>query len=234
MDWLKMVAPMGAVKMEAAGGEGGGGDPAPAGGAGGEGGADPAPQGALGGGDNPAPAGGEGGEAQGYDWEHATADDYFSKVAPKLTDGVEFNPKIAALRYGQFCIDNKIPPEVLTQYLEMEGKFVADQNREASERQAKEDADVRKNFEAQGAVLKRDFSPQQIQSAVDVLGRDFAGDKDFMRYATREMSNNPSLVKLLVNWAETHQVDTGTGAGKGAGALGGRGFASTWTGKNYG
>lgn len=228
MDWMKAIAPIGAAKMEEAGVEGGGGAPAPAGG---DGGHDADPAGALGGGGGPAPAGGEGG---GYDWEHATAEDYFSKVSPKLDGGVEFNSKAAALRYGQFCIDNRIPPEVLTKYLEMEGKFVADQSREASERQAKENAEARKSFEAQGEALKRDFSPQQIRSAVDVLGRDFAEDKDFMRYATREMSNNPSLVKLLVNWADTHQVDTGTGAGNGAGAVGGRGFASTWTGKNYG
>ena len=231
MDWLKMVAPMGAVKMDEAGGEGGG--VAPAGGAVGEGGggADAAPQGALGGGNSPASTGGEGG---GYDWEHATAEDYFSKVTAPKIDGVEFDAKMAADRYGQFCIENRISPETLSKYLALEGKFVAEQNKVAADEEAKRNAEFRKGFEAQGAVLKRDFSPQQIQSAVDVLGRDFAGDKDFMRYATREMSNNPSLVKLLVNWAETHQVDTGTGAGKGAGGLGGRGFASTWTGKNYG
>jgi hypothetical protein len=168
----------------------------------------------------------------GYDWEHATADDYFSKVTPKMSEGVEFNSKIAALRYGQFCIDNKIPPEVLTKYLEMESKFVADQNHEAQVREEQANAEARKNFEAQGATLRRDFSPQQIQSAVEVLKRDFAGDKDFMRYATREMSNNPTLVKLLVNWADTHQTDHGVGAGNGMTNGSGLGFAARWTGKN--
>lgn len=176
--------------------------------------------------------GGTSAEQGGYDWEHATADDYFSKIAPKLSDGVEFNSKIAALRYGQFCIDNKIPPEVLTKYLEMESKFVSDQNKAMAEREAQESAEARKNFEAQGAVLKRDFSPQQIQSAVEVLKRDFAGDKDFMRYATREMSNNPTLVKLLVNWADTHQTDGGVGIGNGVTNGAGLGFAARWTGKN--
>ncbi len=226
MDWLKMVAPMGAVKMDEAGAEGGG-SPAPAG----DGDMGSTPAGALGGGNGPAS---DGGEVQGYDWEHATAEDYFSKVVAPKIDGVEFDAKMAADRYGKFCIENRISPETLTKYLALEGKFVEEQNKAAASEEAKRHAEFRKNFEAQGEALKRDFSPQQIQSAVDVLGRDFADDKDFMRYATKEMSNNPSLVKLLVNWAESHQVDTGTGTGRGAGGVGGRGFASMWTGRNYG
>ena len=227
MNWTMFLLRHGAVKMEEAGSEGGG-APAdqPTGGV-------PADQptgGALtgtgGATDNGATDNG------GYDWEHATADDYFSKVTPKMSEGVEFNSKIAALRYGQFCIDNKIPPEVLTKYLEMESKFVADQNHEAQVREEQANAEARKNFEAQGATLRRDFSPQQIQSAVEVLKRDFAGDKDFMRYATREMSNNPTLVKLLVNWADTHQTDHGVGAGNGMTNGSGLGFAARWTGKN--
>lgn len=227
MDWMKMTSPMGVVKMEEAGGEGGGGNSATTGGAGGEGGGEP--QGALGGsGGAPAPTGGE------FDWGNATPQSYFEKVTAPTGEGIEFDSRMAAERYGQFCIDNKISPDVLSKYLAMESKFVIEQNKAAEAEEAKKNAEFRKGFEAQGAALKRDFSPQQIQSAVDVLGRDFAGDRDFMRYATREMSNNPSLVKLLVNWAETHQTDTGVGAGNGAAAGSGRGFASTWTGKNYG
>lgn len=227
MDWMKFASPMGAVKMEEAGGEGGGAPDA---------GADAATGGALGGSSAPtATTGGEGAgsSAEAFDFGNATPQSYFEKVTAPTGEGIEFDSRMAAERYGQFCIDNKISPDVLTKYLAMESKFVIEQNKAAEAEEAKRNAEFRKGFEAQGAVLKRDFSPQQIQSAVDVLGRDFAGDKDFMRYATREMSNNPSLVKLLVNWADTHQTDTGVGAGSGATAGSGRGFAARWTGKNY-
>lgn len=210
--------------MDEAGAEGGG---APAETAGG---GETAPQGALGGQSAPADtsAGGD------FDWGNATPQSYFEKVSAPTGEGIEFDSKMAAERYGQFCIDNKIPPEVLTKYLAMEGKFVVEQNKAMEAEEARKNAEFRKGFEAQGAALRRDFSPQQIQSAVDVLGRDFAGDKDFMRYATREMSNNPSLVKLLVNWAETHQTDRGVGAGHGVTNGAGLGFAARWTGKNIG
>ena len=229
MNWTMFLLRHGAVKMDEAGAEGGG---APA-----ETTAGGALTGTGGIGDAPTTDASsiDNSDVQsdsGYDWEHATIDDYFSKVSAPKIDGVEFDVKMAADHYGQFCIDNKISPEVLTKYLEMEGKFVAEQNKATEAEEARKNAEFRKGFEAQGAALKRDFSPQQIQSAVDVLGRDFAGDKDFMRYATREMSNNPSLVKLLVNWADTHQTDGGVGIGNGVTNGAGLGFAARWTGKN--
>lgn len=221
MNWTMFLLRHGAVKMDEAGAEGGG---APAETAA-DGGAEP--QGALGG----QPATTEGGD---FDWGNATPQSYFEKVSAPTGEGIEFDSKMAAERYGQFCIDNKISPQVLSKYLAMESKFIVEQNKATEAEEARKNAEFRKGFEAQGAALKRDFSPQQIQSAVDVLGRDFAGDKDFMRYATREMSNNPSLVKLLVNWAETHQTDRGVGAGHGVTNGAGLGFAARWTGKNIG
>ena len=223
MNWTMYAFRNGTAKMEEAGAEGGGAPSETA--AGGE----TAPQGALGGQAGTAPDGGS-----EFDWGNATPQSYFEKVSAPTGDGIEFDSKMAAERYGQFCIDNKISPEVLTKYLAMESKFIVEQNKATEAEEARRNAEFRRGFEAQGAALKRDFSPQQIQSAVDVLGRDFAGDKDFMRYATREMSNNPSLVKLLVNWAETHQTDGGVGAGKGVTNGAGLGFAARWTGRNIG
>lgn len=229
MNWTMFLLRHGAVKMDEAGAEGGGATAeTTAGGAlTGTGGAEDTPTTDASSSDNSDVQ-----SDSGYDWEHATVEDYFSKVSAPKIDGVEFDVKMAADHYGQFCIDNKISPEVLTKYLEMEGKFVAEQNKATEAEEARKNAEFRKGFEAQGMALKRDFSPQQIQSAVDVLGRDFAGDKDFMRYATREMSNNPSLVKLLVNWAETHQTDRGVGAGNGVTNGVARGFAARWTGNS--
>lgn len=219
MNWLKMSNPI--LMDEVSGAEGGGGG-------------DPAPTGALSP-DNstPAPsAPSEGGE-QAYDFANATPQDYFSKVEIPSIEGVEFNKDAALKNYGQFCIDNKISPEVLTKYLALEGKLIAEQNKVAEAESAEESAAERKNFEAQGVALKREFSPQQIDTAVEALSRDFSQDKDFMRYATREMSNNPSLVRLLVNWAETHSVDKAIGVGSGSSGSGAKGFAARWTGKNY-
>ena len=224
MNWLTNKN----VLMAEAGGEGGGGEnSAPA---------NP-PAGALNGGENSAPANPPASEVNSesgaYDFTNATPEDYFGKVEVPSIDGIEFNRETAMKNYAQFCIDNKIAPEVLSKYLALEGGLVAEQNKAAAAEEAAQQAEARKNFEAQGAALKREFSPQQISTAVEALTKDFSRDKDFMRVATREMSNNPSLVRLLINWAETHKTDNGTGVGNGIGGGSERGFAARWTGKNY-
>ena len=235
-----------------AGGEGGGGGGAGAGGdgsgfagggAGGESG-----DGGQGGGvlSN---AGGQGGEGDGQggalsnagkngltsdggiDWEKISDADYFAQVKVPQIEGAQFNVDVAAKKYGRFCVENHIAPEVIGKFLELEGKAFAESDKAARAEAEKQSAEALKNFNAQGVELRKEFTADQLTNAAEVLGREFGQDKDFMKFATRELSNNRTLVKLLLNWREHHQTDGGTGLGKGAGGTGTIGFAERWTGK---
>ena len=235
-----------------AGGEGGGGGGAGAGGdgsgfagggAGGESG-----DGGQGGGvlSN---AGGQGGEGDGQggalsnagkngltsdggiDWEKISDADYFAQVKVPQIEGAQFNVDVAAKKYGRFCVENHIAPDVIGKFLELEGKAFAESDKAARAEAEKQSAEALKNFNAQGVELRKEFTADQLTNAAEVLGREFGQDKDFMKFATRELSNNKTLVKLLLNWREHHQTDGGTGLGKGAGGTGTIGFAERWTGK---
>lgn len=155
-----------------------------------------------------------------------------AKVKVPQIDGVQLNIEDVSKRYAAFCRENKISPEVMSKFLELEGKYFAEDDRKAAEEMQRVANERKANFDAQGELLKKTYTQEQIGTAVKVLGSDeFSGDKDFMAIATKELSNNPTLVKLLLNWSEHHQADTGTGAGQGTGAGGAVGFAERWTGK---
>lgn len=158
--------------------------------------------------------------------------DYMAKVTVPTIEGVTLNIEDVGKRYATFCRENKISPEVMSKFLEMEGKYFAEDDKKAAEALEKAAKERKANFDAQGEALKKAYTTEQIGNAVKVLSSDeFTSDKDFMAIATKELSNNPTLVKLLLNWGEHHQADTGTGAGKGAGSSGLSGFAERWTGK---
>lgn len=203
------------------GGEGGGGtgtEGGALGGAGGQGG-----QGGEGG-------KGEGGAGDGIDWEHITDDEFFGKVEIPKIDGVNVNLDFTKKTYGEFIRKHHISPEAVKDFVELEGKLF---KKTYDGVKAKEDAEtkaIKENFEAQGAALKKAYSQEQIDTAVGALAT-FSEDKDFMQIATTNLSNNPTLVKLLLNWAEHHKVDDNTGAGQGQGSGGLSGFAERWTGK---
>ena len=226
--------------MNEAGGEGGGGGAGGAGdNAGGAGGAGNA----GGGGDNADVAGGalsaagsEGNAGRNgddtIDYAKITDADYMAKVNVPQIEGVQLNVDDVGKRYAAFCRENKIPPEVMSKFLELEGKYFAEDDKKAADEMQKLANEMKANFDAQGELLHKTYTQEQIGTAVKVLQTDeFSGDKDFMSIATNELSNNPTLVKLLLNWSEHHQADTGTGAGQGTGAGGTVGFAERWTGK---
>lgn len=224
------------------GGAGGGAEGGAGGGTGGEGGAG-GHGGAL------SDAGGQGGEGGeqggalsnagkngltddgGIDWEKISDADYFAQVKVPQIDGAQFNVEVAAKKYGRFCVENHIAPEVIGKFLELEGKAFAENDKEQREEAERQSAEALENFNAQGVELRNEFTADQLTNAAEVLGREFGQDKDFMKFATRELSNNKTLVKLLLNWREHHQTDGGTGLGKGAGGTGTIGFAERWTGK---
>ena len=187
--------------------------------------------GALGG----AGAGGEGGEGGAgdgaIDWDKITDDEYFGKVQVPTVEGVNMNMDYVKKTYGEFIRKHHISPEAVAEYLQMEGGTFKKAYDETMAKQRAETEEIRKNFNAQGEALKKAYNPQQIDTAVKALAT-FSDDKDFMQVATTNLSNNPTLVKLLLNWAEHNSVDDTAGAGAGAGAGGGlAGFAERWTGK---
>lgn len=199
------------------GGEGGTGDDAHKGGA------------LSGAGDN---KGGVGGEP--VDYSKMTDADFMAKVTAPNIEGVSLNLEDIGKRYAAFCRENSISPEVLTKFLEMEGKYFAEDDKAIAAEMEKEALARKENFDAQGEVLRKNYSDEQIKNSVSVLASDdFAKDEDFMKIATKELSNNSTLVKLLLNWGEHHKTDTGTGAGAGAGGGGAAGFAERWTGKKF-
>lgn len=219
------------------GGAGGGGMFAGQGGQGGQG--TGTEGGALGGGAGEGGAGeggaGEGGAGEGgegaIDWDKITDDEYFGKVQVPTVDGVTMNMDYVKKTYGEFIRKHHISPEAVAEYLQMEGGTFKKVYDETMAKQKAETDEIRKNFEAQGEALKKAYNPQQIETAVKALST-FSDDKDFMQVATTNLSNNPTLVKLLLNWAEHNSVDDTAGAGAGAGAGGGlAGFAERWTGK---
>ena len=216
------------------GGQGGGGSGGGAGGGmfdgqGGEGGAGGGTEGgALGG------AGGEGGAGAGegaIDWDKITDDEYFGKVQVPTVDGVTMNMDYVKKTYGEFIRKHHISPEAVAEYLKMEGGTFKKAYDETMAKQKAETDEIHRNFVAQGEALKKAYNPQQIETAVKALST-FSEDKDFMQVATTNLSNNPTLVKLLLNWAEHNSVDDTAGAGAGAGAGSAlAGFAERWTGK---
>lgn len=177
-------------------------------------------------------AGGSGGEP--VDYSKMTDADFMAKVTAPNIEGVSLNLEDIGKRYATFCRENNISPEVLTKFLEMEGKYFAEDDKAIADEMEKEAQARKENFDAQGEVLRKNYSDEQIKNAVSVLASDdFAKDEDFMKIATKELSNNSTLVKLLLNWGEHHKTDTGTGAGAGAGGGGSAGFAERWTGKKF-
>lgn len=210
----------GGAGAEAGGGTGG------EGGAGGQGGEGGGQGGALSnaGKNDPTPE-------VGIDWDKISDADYFAQVKVPQIEGAQFNVEVAAKKYGRFCVENHIAPEVIGKFLELEGKAFAESDKAQRVEAEKQSAEALKNFNAQGVELRKEFTADQLTNAAEVLGREFGQDKDFMKFATRELSNNRTLVKLLLNWREHHQTDGGTGLGKGAGGTGTIGFAERWTGK---
>lgn len=167
----------------------------------------------------------------GIDWEKISDSDYFAQVKVPQIEGAQFNVDVAAKKYGRFCVENHIAPDVIGKFLELEGKAFAESDKAARAEAEKQSAEALKNFNAQGVELRKEFTDDQLTNAAEVLGREFGQDKDFMKFATRELSNNRTLVKLLLNWREHHHTDGGTGLGKGVGGTGTIGFAERWTGK---
>ena len=202
-------------------------------GQGGEGGADGGTKGgALGG---VGGQGGEGGESgageDAIDWDKITDDEYFGKVQVPTVDGVTMNMDYVKKTYGEFIRKHHISPEAVAEYLKMEGGTFKKAYDETMAKQKAETDEIHRNFVAQGEALKKAYNPQQIDTAVKALAT-FSDDKDFMQVATTNLSNNPTLVKLLLNWAEHNSVDDTAGAGAGAGAGSAlAGFAERWTGK---
>ena len=226
----------GGASGDVAGGAGAGGGTGGEGGASGQGGAlsNAGGQGGEGGGQGGAlsNAGKNGSTPEGgIDWDKISDADYFAQVKVPQIEGAQFNVEVAAKKYGRFCVENHIAPEVIGKFLELEGKAFAESDKAARAEAEKQSAEALKNFNAQGVELRKEFTADQLTNAAEVLGREFGQDKDFMKFATRELSNNRTLVKLLLNWREHHQTDGGTGLGKGAGGTGTIGFAERWTGK---
>lgn len=215
------------------GGEGGqGGDGgttfATTGGDGGEGGDGGQGGGALSG----AGKGGDGGEGEAttVDWDSMTDEKYFEGFEAPAVDGIEMNMEHVKKTYGAFLRKYHIPQDALKEYLEMEGKAFRKAYDTSSAKNAEELKAIKENFEAQGAALKKNFNEAQIETAVSTLAT-FSSDEDFMKIATTNLSNNSTLVRLLLNWAEHHKADGTAGAGNGQGGSPLSGFAERWTGK---
>lgn len=206
-------------------------DGAQGGGAGGTGGADTAA-----GADNGASSATDGGKADNnagalagaraaaepVDYSKMSDEDYMKQV--KVPDGLDFDGASFSKAYGAFMRENKISPEVVSKFLEIEGAAAAN---EAKEEAARVEAE-QKAFKEEGAALVKQFNPEQIASAIKALKDVGAADEAFMKMATGRFSNNATLVKLLVNWGETHKVDTLPGAANGS--AGKDDFATLWMG----
>lgn len=174
---------------------------------------------------------GDGGAGEGaIDWDKITDDEFFCKVQFPEVEGVSIGKDFVKKTYGEFIRKHHVSPETVADFLKLEGGNFRKAYDAAMEKQAAETKAIKENFEAQGAALKKAYSQEQIDTAVGALAT-FSDDKDFMQVATTNLSNNPTLVKLLLNWAEHHKVDDNTGAGQGQGSGGLSGFAERWTGK---
>lgn len=177
--------------------------------------------------------GGEGTGTGEIAWDKITDAELFGKVKMPEIEGVKIDSEFAAKRYGEFCRKHHISPEAIAEFMKIEGDGYADAMKKGNEATAKRAAEVRANFDAQGKALHEKFTPEQIGVAVNALKNsvELNGDADFMQMVTGPMSNNKTMVALLLNWAETHKGDQNTGAGAGTGGESERGFASRWTGQ---
>lgn len=178
--------------------------------------------------------GGKGGAGEGgageIDWEKITDDEFFGKVQFPEVEGVTIGKDYVKQTYGEFIRKHHISPDAVADFLKLEGGNFRKAYDETMAKQAEETKAIKENFDAQGAELKKTYTPQQIETAVGALAK-FSDDKDFMQVATTNLSNNKTLVKLLLNWAEHNAVDDTAGAGQGQGSGGLAGFAERWTGK---
>lgn len=178
--------------------------------------------------------GGKGGAGDGgageIDWGKITDDEFFGKVQFPEVEGVTIGKDYVKQTYGEFIRKHHISPDAVADFLKLEGGNFRKAYDETMAKQAAETKAIKENFDAQGAELKKTYTPQQIETAVGALAK-FSDDKDFMQVATTNLSNNKTLVKLLLNWAEHNAVDDTAGAGQGQGASGLSGFAERWTGK---
>lgn len=159
------------------------------------------------------------------DYSKMSNEDYFKDF--KAPEGVDVDVESLTKNFGDFLRENKISPDVLSKYLAIEGKLQMDADAAAkaeSDKAAKEAADA---FKAEGELVRKNFTPEQISSAVSALS-EFKDDKGFFELATGQMSNNQTLVKLLVNWAETHKGDSAPGGAAAPGSK--QDFASSWMG----
>lgn len=166
----------------------------------------------------------------GIDWEKITDAEYFGKVAAPEIEGATVNMDAVAKHYGDFCRRHHIAPEVVADFLKMDGENYM---KNSAAKRAAEEAEgnkVREAFLAEGRELREVYTPDQIETACNTLAHNFAGDKKFMDVATTVLANNKTMVKMLLNWADTHRADGNTGAGNGLGSAAHRGFAATWTG----
>lgn len=169
--------------------------------------------------------GGDAGAAGEPDWDNMTDDDYFKGfTAP---EGVDLDVKEVARDYGKFLRENHIPQKAFSDFLKI-ADGVARREDEASRAEAeKEEKALRDQMAAERKDLEGAFNPEQIGAAVGAL-RGFADDKVFFEHATGRLANSRALVRLLVNWAETHR-DDGLPGTKPAGG-GGDDFVRNWTG----
>lgn len=216
------------------GGDGGTGSQGGQGGQGGDGGTG-GQGGALSGGASKGGQGGDGGAGEAIDWDKISVEDLFKKVEMPTIEGVKANAEFVQKQYGEFCKKHHIDPKVVSEFMKLEGEAFAKELKESKAASDAEAQRVKENFDAQGAALRKEFNQIQIDEAVRTLQNDAAlnGDEDFMKMVTGPMSNNKTMMRLILNWAEHHKVDNTAGAGSGSGGSGAAGFAERWTGKKF-
>ena len=162
--------------------------------------------------------------APAVDWEKMTDEEYFKDF--KAPEGVD--AKELQANYGAFLRENRIPQSALSKFLEI-SSGIEKKAAEAEKAEAeKAEAAAKAAFQAEGKALRESFNAEQIASAVEAL-KGFSEDKAFFEAATGAFSNNATLVKLLVNWADTHRPDGVPGAAAGAGGAKDD-FLTSWTG----
>lgn len=135
------------------------------------------------------------------DYSTMTDVDYVGKVT--FPEGAEVNKEEFAKNYGELLRKYKIDPAFVGEYLKKDFEAYKAQKAESD----KALSEAKAAFKAEGEALKKAFNPEQIASAVTAL-ENLGADEKFMKFATRELSNNATLVKLLINWGETHKNDT--------------------------
>lgn len=163
------------------------------------------------------------------DWANMTDEDYFKGF--QAPEGVEVDLKDISANYGKFLRENRIPQKALAEYLKIDaGIRKAADEKAAAEREA-EDKALKEQMADERAALVKEFNPEQIKVAVEAL-RGFKEDRAFFEAATGRYSNNSTLVRLLVNWAETHGGDGLPGVKPTGG--GGDDFVRNWTGASGG